>query len=88
MTRSRHPDVLVVGGGVIGCAVARALARPDRSVLLVERGAFGGQATTASAGVLAVASGDDEGARLSLRRASLMGPEASTRPNFGQELLT
>jgi glycine oxidase len=71
VTFRRQPDVLVVGGGVIGCAVARALARPDRSVLLVERGAFGGQATCASAGVLAVASGDDEGARLALRRASL-----------------
>ena len=67
----RKPDVLVVGGGVIGCAVARAVARPGRSVLLVERGAFGGEATCASAGVLAVASGDDEDARLALRRASL-----------------
>lgn len=67
----RKPDVLVVGGGVIGCAVARAVAGPGRSVLLVERGAFGGEATCASAGVLAVASGDDEGARLALRRASL-----------------
>ncbi len=71
MTLPRQPDVLVVGGGAIGCAVARALARPGRSVLLVERGAFGGEATCASAGVLAVASGDDEGARLALRAASL-----------------
>jgi glycine oxidase len=71
VTLPRKPDVLIVGGGVIGCAVARAVARPRRSVLLVERGAFGGEATGASAGVLGVASGDDEGARLALRRASI-----------------
>jgi glycine oxidase len=67
----RTPDVLVVGGGVIGCAVARALAEPGRSVLLVDRGAIGGEASSAAAGVLSVASGDDDGARLALRRASL-----------------
>lgn len=63
------PDVLVIGGGVIGCAVARELA-PDRQVVLVDRGPLGGEASGAAAGVLGVASGDDEGARLVLRRAS------------------
>ncbi len=71
MTLPARPDVLVVGGGVIGCAVARLVARPGRSVLLVERGALGGEASTAAAGILAVASGDDEDVRLALRRASL-----------------
>jgi glycine oxidase len=67
----RTPDVLVIGGGVIGCAVARALAADGRSVLCVDRGALGGEASSAAAGVLAVASGEDDGARLRLRRASL-----------------
>jgi glycine oxidase len=67
----RTPDVLVVGGGVIGCAVARALAADGRRVLCVDRGAIGGEASSAAAGVLAVASGEDDGARLRLRRASL-----------------
>lgn len=31
------PDVLVIGGGIVGCAVARELTRLDVSVLLVER---------------------------------------------------
>lgn len=32
-----EPDVLVIGGGVIGCAVARELARNDMDILLVEK---------------------------------------------------
>jgi glycine oxidase len=66
------PDVLVIGGGVVGCAVARAAAGAGLTVLLAERGALGGEASSAAAGVLAVACGDDlEGPRLELRRASL-----------------
>ena len=56
---------------MIGCAIGYALARPGRSVLVIERGALGGEASGAAAGVLAAGSGDDEGPRLALRRASL-----------------
>jgi glycine oxidase len=70
VTIPRTPDVLVIGGGVIGCAIARELAGPRR-VVLVDRGPIGGEASSAAAGVLAVASGDDDGARLALRTASL-----------------
>jgi glycine oxidase len=69
VTPLRTPDVLVIGGGVIGCAIARELA-PSRRVLVVDRGAIGGEASSAAAGVLGVASSDDEGDRLALRRAS------------------
>jgi glycine oxidase len=71
VTLPRHPDLLVVGGGVIGCTVAWMLARSGRSLVLVDRGAFGGEATTAAAGVLAASSGEDEDERLALRRGSL-----------------
>jgi glycine oxidase len=68
----RNPDVLVVGGGVIGLAIARALVRPKRSVLAVDRGALGGAASGAAAGVLAVGSGGEEdGPDFALRRAGL-----------------
>ncbi|HXJ32586.1 MAG TPA: glycine oxidase ThiO [Candidatus Eisenbacteria bacterium] len=70
MTVPRTPDVLVVGGGVIGCAIARELAGAGRSVVVVDRGPIGGQASSAAAGALGVASGSDEGERLELRRAS------------------
>ena len=46
-------DVVVVGGGVIGLAVAREVARAGMSVCLLERGETGGEATGASAGMLA-----------------------------------
>ena len=32
-----RPDVLVIGGGIVGCAIARELRRYDLSVLLVEK---------------------------------------------------
>jgi glycine oxidase len=66
------PDVLVVGAGVIGAAVAYELTGAGRSVLVVDRGAPGGEASSAAAGVLAVGSGRaEEEPHLALRRASL-----------------
>lgn len=47
-----HADVAVVGGGIIGCAVARALAKEGRRVVLLERGAIGREASWAAAGLL------------------------------------
>jgi glycine/D-amino acid oxidase-like deaminating enzyme len=48
---SRVPDVIVVGGGVIGCAVAYELARRSARVLLLDK-SLPGRATSASAGGL------------------------------------
>jgi glycine oxidase len=47
------PDVVVVGGGVVGAACARELARRGRRVRLIERGGQSGEAWRASAGLLA-----------------------------------
>jgi glycine oxidase len=49
---SRHPDVAVVGGGVVGCAVAWFLAREGVSVALLERDDVACQASGAAAGML------------------------------------
>ena len=46
-------DIAVVGGGVIGCAVARALALRGATVDVLERGVPGREATRAAAGMLA-----------------------------------
>ena len=46
-------DAVVLGGGVIGLAVARALARRGLSVIVVERGQPGAEASGAAAGMLA-----------------------------------
>jgi glycine/D-amino acid oxidase-like deaminating enzyme len=48
---SQVPDVIVVGGGVIGCAVAYELARRSVRVLLLDK-SLSGRATSASAGGL------------------------------------
>jgi glycine oxidase len=53
MTSNRFPDVLVIGGGVIGCAIAYYLAREGVRVELVERGEIGSEASGAAAGMLA-----------------------------------
>lgn len=49
----RQPDVVVVGGGIIGLALSYELLRRGRTVLLVERECATGSATRASAGMLA-----------------------------------
>jgi glycine oxidase len=46
------PEVIVVGGGVIGCAIALKLAQAHAKVTLVERSAPGAEASTAAAGIL------------------------------------
>ena len=51
--------VIVVGGGVIGCSAAFALARRGAEVILVERGAVGSGASGAAAGMLAPLSESD-----------------------------
>jgi glycine oxidase len=46
-------DVLVVGGGVIGCALAAELAARGRDVIVLERAEPGAEASGAAAGMLA-----------------------------------
>ena len=50
---SRRSDVLIIGGGIVGCACAYELAKRGASVALVEYGKTGMQATNAAAGMLA-----------------------------------
>ncbi|MBI3330705.1 MAG: glycine oxidase ThiO [Candidatus Omnitrophica bacterium] len=46
-------DVIVLGGGIIGCALAEELARRGQRVVVLERGAIGAEASAAAAGILA-----------------------------------
>jgi gamma-glutamylputrescine oxidase len=45
-------DVIVIGGGLVGCAVAQSLAAAGRKIVLVEAGRIGEGATGRSAGLL------------------------------------
>jgi glycine oxidase len=51
--RETATDVLIIGGGVIGCAIAYALRQHDITVTLLEKGEIGAQASGAAAGLLA-----------------------------------
>ncbi len=53
MEQRDAPEVLIIGGGVIGCAVAFELAEAGLRVRLLEGRRLGGGASQASAGVLA-----------------------------------
>ncbi len=46
-------EVIVLGGGIIGCALAEELARHGQRVAVVERGRIGAEASAAAAGILA-----------------------------------
>ncbi|MHB1846373.1 MAG: FAD-dependent oxidoreductase, partial [Deltaproteobacteria bacterium] len=46
-------EVVVVGAGAVGCAVAARLAEAGRMVLLVDRTGAGAEASSAAAGILA-----------------------------------
>src|SRR5262245_35494739 len=48
-----HAEVVIIGGGVIGLAIARVLARRNvRDVCLLERGGLGSEASAAAGGML------------------------------------
>ncbi|WP_077324813.1 glycine oxidase ThiO [Virgibacillus siamensis] len=48
----QHYDVIIVGGGVIGCSVAFQLCKRDYRVLVVEKDSLAGKASGAAAGML------------------------------------
>lgn len=54
---TKTADVVVIGGGVIGSAIAWNLAEQKQQTILVEKNLPGREASAAAAGILAVASG-------------------------------
>jgi len=52
MTSRRQHDVILVGGGIIGCAIAYFLAKGGARPLVLERGEIGAEASAGAAGML------------------------------------
>ncbi len=63
-----NPDVLIVGGGIVGAACARAFLRQGLSVTIVERGLIGGGATASGMGHVVVM--DDSESQFALTHRS------------------
>lgn len=64
-------DLVVVGGGVVGTAIAYFAARSGISCTLLEKGVIGSGASNAASGVLSPSPGDGDYARLSRRSLEL-----------------
>jgi glycine oxidase len=79
---SQHPDVLILGGGVIGLSVAYSLARDKVRVEVVDKGDLGQEASWAGAGILPP--GDPARARTPFDR--LRALSAAAFPVLSQEL--
>jgi len=77
-----HPDVLIVGGGVIGLTTAYYLARDGVSVTLVDRSAPGTEASWAGAGI--IPPGNPSGAATPYDR--LRATSSQAFPSLAQEL--
>lgn len=75
MATSRS-DVVIVGGGVIGCAVAYTLAKEHLSVTVLERTAIAAESSGAAAGILAprIHATDPEMFALALASEQQFGP--------------
>ncbi len=74
-------DVLIIGGGIIGLSLARELRKQGASVLVVERGEPGREASHAAGGMLV-----DCGEETALALQPLASASAAMYPEFAHEL--
>ena len=65
----RKPEVAIIGAGVIGLAIAWRLAARGASVQVFDRGAAGGGASHAAAGMLAACAEAEPGEEAQIGRA-------------------
>jgi glycine oxidase len=79
---SKHPDVVVVGGGIVGLSCAYFLARDGLSVEVLDRGDLGKEASWAGAGIIPPGNPD----RAATPIDQLRGIGSARFPAFSAEL--
>ncbi len=63
---SNSADIVIIGGGVIGCAAAYELSGAGLDVVVLDKGPIGGAASSASAGLIVPLHATDDGQRTPL----------------------
>ena len=81
---SASPDIVIVGGGIIGCSLAYELVRNGLTVMVIERGAVGREASGAAAGIISPPSSTDT-PRV---KAELTADSILAYPNFIERIET
>ena len=79
---AKHPDVLILGGGIIGLTAAYFLAKTGRTVEVLDRGELGQEASWAGAGI--IPPGNARFAAAAVDKLRAVGSERF--PGFTQEL--
>ena len=79
---AQHPDVAIIGGGIIGLTAAYFLAKAGAAVAVYERGDFGKEASWAGAGILPPGNPD----RAATPADKLRGIGSHRFPEFSNEL--
>lgn len=80
---SSNPDVIVVGGGVIGCSIAFHLAKLGVRVVLLERDQLGSGASGAASGLLKPNYDTDSFARFSMESLGMFSSLAKELKDLG-----
>src|SRR5689334_16926699 len=77
---AQHPDVLILGGGVIGLTTGYFLTRAGARVTLVDKGEFGQESSWAGAGIISPAPPPEHAAHpydLLAAHSALLHPQLS-----------
>jgi glycine/D-amino acid oxidase-like deaminating enzyme len=77
---AERPDVIIIGGGIVGAAIARELATEKRSVLVLERSFVGSGATAAGMGHIVVMDDSDAQLDLTIKSRQLLDEIAHDLP--------
>jgi len=86
-TSTSSPDVIIIGGGVIGLMAAWRLAQAGYGVTVFEKGKPGAEASSAALGILLAAPGADSSDEVVAAHARMSQASVARYPDIAAELL-